>query len=98
MNLDRLHLDQINKSQDLQGVSNQKKVLESPESERLNRFDDLLESLQRIRLTGKGDGDPEGTLLEFGKALEKADQAHRTVMDLSRQLEDAYRKALGKQS
>ncbi len=97
MNIDNLNFDSGNKSQDIQGVSKPQTAQESTSLGNSQRFDELLESLQRIRLTGEAGEDPETKMMDFGKALEKADQAHRTVMDLSRQLESAYRKALGDQ-
>ncbi len=98
MNLDNISFDPANKSQDIQGVSKPQAGQEDLTLGKSQKFDELLESLRRIRLTGEKGGDPEATLLDFGKALEKADQAHRTVMDLSKQLESAYRKALGNQT
>jgi hypothetical protein len=98
MNLDNIHFDPTTKNLDAQGVPNDPSLQKKGDLEGSPKFADLLETLQRFRINGDSDRNPEAKLLEFGEALEKADEAHRTVMDLSRQLENAYKKALKEHS
>ena len=98
MNLDHLHLDPSQRAIESKGIKETSSPSEISQPLGSKNFQELLESLQRIRLTGQESGDPESNLLDLSDALEKADKAHRKVMDLSKQLESAYQRALGKRS
>ncbi len=60
------------------------------------KFDELLEAVRRMRIEGKGAVEsPEEAALGIDKEVSKADAAHKTAMDLKRQLEAAFKRAIG---
>ncbi|GEM_PF-4978395 len=58
-------------------------------------FQDLLETIQRLRLGGEVLPAAEDPVRSLEEALGNAGEAHRKIMDLSRELESAFRRALG---
>ena len=63
-------------------------------------FQTILETLERLRIEGKGAGkgavDDTGleALEEFDQAVDKVDRLHRTAMDLKHRLEESFRLAM----